>query len=52
MTISGVVLGRQGFSSVDSGVSNATISAIVPNGSTYRVDNVTGWSLVFWAELR
>jgi hypothetical protein len=52
MTISEVVIGRQGFSSVDSGVSNATISAIVPNGSTYKVNNISGWSLVFWAELR
>jgi hypothetical protein len=52
MTIDGVVIGRQGFQSIASGTSNATMSAIVPVNSTYRVDNISGWSLGFWAELR
>jgi hypothetical protein len=52
MTIDGVGLGRQGFQSIASGTSNATMSAIVPNSSTYRVDNFSGWSLNSWAELR
>jgi hypothetical protein len=52
MTIDGVVIGRQGFTAIASGVSNATMSAIVPVNSTYRVDNILGWTLEFWAELR
>jgi hypothetical protein len=52
MTVGGVLLGIQGFQSIASGRSNATMNAIVPNNTTYRVDNVTGWSLVSWAELR
>jgi len=52
MTIDGVLIGRQGFQSISSGTSNATMTAIVPNGSTYKVDNVSGWSLSIWAELR
>jgi len=52
MTIDGVLIGRQGFQSISSGTSNATMTAIVPNGSTYRVDNVSGWGVAIWAELR
>ena len=52
LTVDGVLLGQQGFQSIASGRSNATMTAIVPNGSTYRADNYSGWSLVSWAELR
>ena len=52
LTVDGVLLGLQGFQSIASGRSNATMTAIVPNGSTYRADNYSGWSLVSWAELR
>jgi hypothetical protein len=52
LTVDGVLLGLQGFQSIASGRSNATMTAIVPNNSTYRADNVVGWSLVSWAELR
>ena len=52
MTVDGVSLGRQGVAAVSSAVMYATMTAIVPNGSTYRVDNVSGWSLGSWAELR
>ena len=58
LTVDGVVLGQQGFQSINSGRSNATMTAIVPNNSTYVAGNVPGgsggggWSLVSWAELR
>jgi hypothetical protein len=52
LTVDGVVLGQQGFQSIASGRSNATMTAIVPNNSTYVVTNISGWSLVSWAELR
>ncbi len=52
MTVGGVFLGIQGFRSIASGRSDATMNAIVPNNTTYRVDNVLGWSLINWTELR
>jgi len=52
LAVDGVNLGRQGFQSIQSGVSNATMTAIIPDGSTYIVSNISGWSLVSWAELR
>jgi hypothetical protein len=52
MTVDGVSLGQQGSAAVSSGVFYSTMTAIVPNGSTYKADNVNGWTLVSWAELR
>jgi hypothetical protein len=52
MTVDGVLLGTQGSAAVSSGVFYATMTAIVPNSSTYRVDNVNSWSLGRWVELR
>ena len=52
MTIDGVLIGQQGVAAVSSAVMYATMTAIVPNGSTYKVDNVIGWFLSYWAELR
>jgi hypothetical protein len=52
MTVDGVSLGQQGSAAVSSGVFYSTMTAIVPNNSTYRVNNVNGWTLGSWAELR
>jgi hypothetical protein len=52
MTVDGVSLGQQGSAAVSSGVFYSTMTAIVPNGSTYRVNSVNNWSLGSWAELR
>ena len=52
MTVDGVSLGQQGSAAVGSGVFYSTMTAIVPNGSTYSVNNVNGWALQNWAELR
>lgn len=52
MYVDSVLIGRQGVISVASAEMNPTLSAIVPNGSTYRVNNVLGASLQHWAELR
>ena len=52
VTVDGVVIGYQGVGAIASGVSNATITFIVPAGSTYRADNSVGASLNTWCELR
>jgi hypothetical protein len=52
ITVDGVSLGQQGSAAVGSGVFYSTMTAIVPNGSTYSVNNVNNWSLRSWAELR
>ena len=52
MYVDGVLMGQQGVTSVASAGMDATLSAIVPNGSTYQVNNVLGASLQNWAELR
>ena len=52
MLIDGIKIGQQGVNSVASAGMHATMTAIVPNGSTYRVNNVLGASLYIWAELR
>jgi hypothetical protein len=51
-TVDGVVIGHQGFGAIASGVSNATITFVVPAGSTYRADNINGATLNAWCELR
>lgn len=52
MYVDSVLIGRQGVTSVASAGMHPTLSAIVPNGSTYQVNNVLGASLQNWAELR
>lgn len=52
MYVDSVLIGRQGVISVASAAMHPTLSAIVPAGSVYRVNNVLGASLVHWAELR
>jgi hypothetical protein len=52
MVIDGISIGQQGVASVASAGMHATMTAIVPNGSTYQVNNVIGASLSIWAELR
>ncbi len=52
LTVDSVIVGEAGVTSVASADLNPCISAIVPNGSTYRADNLLGASLARWAELR
>lgn len=52
VTIDGIDIGTQGTGAIASGVSCATITAIVPAGSTYSATNVAGASLLSWCELR
>lgn len=52
LTVDGVIVGEGGVTSVASAAMYPTVSAIVPNGSTYKADNVLGASLQYWAELR
>jgi hypothetical protein len=52
MFVDGISMGVQGVNSVASAGMSATMTAIVPNGSTYQVNNVLGASLISWAELR
>jgi hypothetical protein len=51
-TVGGIQIGRQGFGAVASGVSNATITFVVPPTVVYRADNISGASLNSWCELR
>lgn len=48
----GVTLGYQGTASIASGSSFACFQFIVPSGASYSVNNITGMTLQFWAELR
>lgn len=48
----GVTLGYQGTASIASGSSFACFQFIVPSGASYSVNNLTGMTLQFWAELR
>lgn len=52
LIVDGVSLGHQGVVSVASAGMRATMSAIVPNGSTYRAVNINNATLTSWAELR
>ena len=52
MYVDGVFMGQQGVTSVASAGMDATMNAIVPNGSTYQVNNVLGATLITWSELR
>ena len=52
LTVDGVIVGEGGVTSVASAAMYPTVSAIVPNGSTYQADNILGASLQYWAELR
>ena len=51
-TVDTIQIGRQGFGAIASGVSNATLSFVVPPSSVYRADNTGGATLSIWAELR
>ena len=52
LIVDSVSLGHQGVVSVASAGMRATMSAIVPNGSTYRAVNINNATLTSWAELR
>ena len=52
LLVDGVQLGHQGVISVASAAMRATMSAIVPAGSTYRANNILNAGLQSWAELR
>ena len=52
LLVDGVQLGHQGVVSVASAGMRATMSAIVPAGSTYRANNILNAGLQSWAELR
>ena len=52
LIVDSVSLGHQGVVSVASAGMRATMSAIVPNGSTYRAVNISNATLTSWAELR
>lgn len=52
LLVGGVQLGHQGVISVASAAMRATMSAIVPAGSTYRANNISNAGLQSWAELR
>lgn len=52
LLVDGMIIGRQGVVSVASAGMHATMTAIVPNGSTYRAETETGGSLQTWYELR
>jgi len=52
LLVDGVQLGHQGVVSVASAAMRATMSAIVPAGSTYRANNILNAGLQSWAELR
>lgn len=52
LRVDNVVVGEGGVTSLASGAMYPTVSAIVPNGSTYKAENVLGASLQNWAELR
>jgi len=52
LLVDGVQLGHQGVISVASAAMRATMSAIVPTGSTYRANNINNAGLQSWAELR
>jgi hypothetical protein len=52
LLVDGVQLGHQGVISVALAAMRATMSAIVPAGSTYRANNINNAGLQSWAELR
>jgi len=52
LLIDGVQIGHQGVISVASAAMRATMTAIVPAGSTYRANNILNANLQSWGELR
>lgn len=52
LIVDGLTIGKQGVTSVASAGMHCTMTAIVPNGSTYRAETITGGSLQTWHELR
>lgn len=52
LLVDGMIIGRQGVVSVASAGMHATMTAIIPNGSTYRAETEIGGSLQTWYELR
>ncbi len=49
LVVGGVVACRSG---INSSVPSVNLTAVVPPGATYRVNNITTGSIVVWAELR
>jgi len=52
MLVDNVIVGEGGVTSVASAAMYPSVQTIVPDGSTYIVENILGASLLRWAELR